>query len=71
MNKEIKDRLIVVLIIISIISLGILAINQYFNWVYHLQFLNSPCQLCEKINNVKCSPTLELNFSGEFILPKP
>lgn len=63
-----------IMLIIIIIALGMFAINQLFKWIYSIQLLSSPCELCEKLNNT-CSPkatTINIwgNLTGQFVMPK-
>ncbi len=38
------------LIIIIVITLSLLAINQFFGWFYKMELLLSPCDLCKEQN---------------------
>jgi hypothetical protein len=59
MIKNIKERenktsfyppLLNILIIVIIIAVGLFAINQYLNYKFKAQLLNSPCELCYNQN---------------------
>jgi len=57
-------KLIQILIIILILSLGMLAVNQFLGFRYKSRFLASPCNLCEELN-----PHLENCFEESSYLP--
>lgn len=68
-NPTIIAYLKIIILLIGVVALGILAINQFFNWVYHIQIITNPCVMCEQYNNT-CTPIIKTNLTGEFILPK-
>jgi len=45
-----KDKLLMALIIIGVVSFGLFAINQFFSWKYKSVFLQTPCTLCRELN---------------------
>lgn len=45
--KTIGEQIIIALIIIV---LGLLAVNQFYEWRYNNEFLQKPCNLCFKYN---------------------
>lgn len=49
-SYSIKDKLLMALIIIAIISLGLLAVNQFTKWRYSALLLQTPCELCRNLN---------------------
>lgn len=58
-QKEIKNGLYIICIILVVIGLGLFAFNQAMTWFYKSEFLQSPCGLCEKLNqNITCQPKL-------------
>jgi len=68
MFKLNRSNLVNLLIIVTIVCIGMLAINQTFGWYYKIQLIAKPCDLCLKLN-----PNLTLeekplyiisNFSG-------
>lgn len=78
-NQTRIQYLKIILLIVAVIALGMLAVNQFFSWIYTIQLVSSPCQLCEQ-NNFTCTPRIIFdinnlkninNLSGQFVLPKP
>jgi hypothetical protein len=55
----------IILLIIGVIAFGLLCINQFFGWLYKIQLISSPCQLCEQLNNVVCNPKITLIENNE------
>lgn len=49
-SYSLKDKLLMALIIIGIISLGLLAINQFINFRYSSLLLQAPCDICRELN---------------------
>ena len=49
-SYSLKDKLLMALIIIAIISLGLLAVNQFVQWRYNSLLLQTPCELCRNMN---------------------
>lgn len=50
MNEKLKNFGLNLIIILLIISLGFFAINQFLKFKYNSAFLQTPCELCEKLN---------------------
>lgn len=59
-NQTRIQYLKIILYIIGVMALGMLTLNQFFNWVYTIQLVSSPCQLCEQTNDYVCSPKINL-----------
>lgn len=73
---EKRKVLLIVLYCVVVVAIGMFAINQTLNYFFKAQFLVTPCQLCEKVNEgVKCKGEIQsqykINLTGEFVLPKP
>ena len=71
-SYTLKDKLLLTLIIIAVISLGLLAVNQFVQWRYNYFFLQNPCGLCEEINdgvtcnrNPSLSNSMNINISSQ------
>jgi len=45
-NNSIIYYLKFALMILGVVALGMLAVNQVFEYHYHIAFLKTPCQLC-------------------------
>ena len=72
MDIEIYNNVKVVLIIVIIIALGLIIINQFLSYIYKIELLMSPCELCMELGNVCYKPfTLEdLNLSNITIIER-
>jgi len=55
-----------------IIALGLFIINQFLSYIYKIELLMSPCELCMELGNVCYKPfTLEdLNLSNITIIER-
>lgn len=49
-RSSFKDKLLMALIIIGVVSLGLFAINQFTSWRYKNLLLQTPCDLCINLN---------------------
>jgi hypothetical protein len=45
-----KDWAITMLIIIGVVAVGMIAFNQVLGYFYKSEFLQTPCELCVKLN---------------------
>ena len=56
----------VILIVISILALGMLAVNQTLDYFYKTQFLKQPCELCIELNPQlsECFNTPKIKIPG-------
>ena len=50
-RKEIINLLYIALLILTVIGVGLFALNQAMTWFYKAEFLAKPCDLCLKLNN--------------------
>lgn len=49
-TSSFRSKLLLALIIIAVVSLGLLAVNQFLSFNYKAQLLGSPCTLCLELN---------------------
>lgn len=65
-KKEIRNLLYTIGLILLVIGLGLFALNQSMTWFYKAEFLQSPCGLCEKLNDgFKCEYKLDYIIDSE------
>ena len=69
-DKNTYKILYTILIVVTIVVVGMFAINQLFDWYYKIELLYKPCDLCLKLNpNITLSPLVKLNFSNLTLIP--
>ncbi len=65
MDESVRQKIKLIFIIVLVVALGLLAINQYFEWHYKMKFLQGPCDLCMELNpHLECRmgiPMTEIN----------
>lgn len=49
-SPDLRSYLLTALIIIGVVSLGLLAVNQYLDFRYKVVWLSTPCDLCLETN---------------------
>lgn len=49
-EEDTKNKLIFALILISVVGMGLFAVNQTLGYIYKAHFLKSPCNLCAQLN---------------------
>lgn len=45
-----KNWAITILVVVTVVAVGLFALNQFVDWKYHGTFLAGPCQLCVELN---------------------
>lgn len=49
-KQKIIDAGKIIIIVLFVIGLGLFALNQTLNFFYKSEFLQKPCDLCQKLN---------------------
>jgi hypothetical protein len=58
-----------ILIVIGVIALGLFALNQFMDWIYKVQLLAQPCDLCIKLNPSLRECFLQPVYSSDLFKP--
>lgn len=62
-SKDTYKILYTILIVVTIVAIGMFAINQAFGWYYKTELLYKPCDLCLKLNsNLTLTPIIKVDY---------
>ena len=66
-EKDFRYWMIQILIAVAICAIGLFIVNQFYQWQYANEFLQTPCDLCSELN-----PRLEdcIKHNGEIIIER-
>jgi len=60
---NIREKVLLCLYIIGIMSLGLLAINQFLEFRYMNYLMQTPCDLCQELNpHIELCPRVKVDF---------
>ena len=65
---DLRSKFLLALIVIGVVALGLLAVNQFLSFMFKADFLNSPCDLCERLNPhlAECFHIESINRTSEY-----